>query len=65
MAEDQAKERREHARQKEEKQKMRLALLKKKESLQTKRKALGIFSGKEKKRLDDEIAGIERKLAQI
>ena len=65
MAEKQAKEQRERARQKEEMQKARLALLTQKESLQARRKVLGIFSGKEKKKIDDEIAGIERKLAQI
>jgi len=62
-AEAHAKEQREHARQKEEIRKKCLTLLEQKEFLQAKRKALGAFSGKEKKKIDDEIAGIERELA--
>ncbi len=59
------KEQQQRMRQENVMLKNRLALLTQKESLRAKRKELGIFSGKEKEKIDNAIADIDRKLSKI
>lgn len=62
---EQVKKAEEARRQAERKAQEIHSLEQKKKQLQAKRKTLGIFSGKEKLRIDNEIAGIERRLLTL